>query len=37
LQGLGVSSTKSLQSQMPPQQKNRLPINRLEACSRTTP
>src|SRR6202011_1257082 len=26
LQGLGVSSSQSLQSQMPPQQKNRLPI-----------
>src|ERR1700734_1335469 len=36
LQGLGVSSSQSLQSQMLPQQKNRLPINRLEACSRTT-
>src|ERR1700678_3746844 len=33
LQGLGVSSSQSLQSQMLPQQKNRLPINRLEACS----
>src|SRR5258707_14669854 len=36
LQGSGVSSPKSLQSQMPPHPKNRLPLNRLEACSRTT-
>ena len=36
LQGLGVSSSQSLQSQMPPHPKNRLPLNRLEACSRTT-
>ena len=32
----GSSSAKSLQSQMPPHPKNRLPLNRLEACSRTT-
>src|SRR5260221_14570519 len=36
LQGLGVSSSQSLQSQMPPHPKNRLPFNRLEPCSRTT-
>src|SRR5215218_644330 len=36
LQGSGVSSPKSLQSQMPPNPKNRLSLNRLEACSRTT-
>ncbi|WP_284276413.1 hypothetical protein, partial [Bradyrhizobium iriomotense] len=36
LQGLGFSSSQSLQSQMPPHPKNRLPLNRLEACSRTT-
>ena len=36
LQGLGVSSSKFLQSQMPPHPKNRLPLNRLEACSRAT-
>ena len=36
LQGLGLSSSQSLQSQMPPHPKNRLPLNRLEACSRTT-
>src|SRR5258705_8547447 len=36
LQGSGVSSPKSLQSQMPPHPKNRLPLNRLEACSPTT-
>src|SRR4051795_11797762 len=36
LQGSGVSSPKSLQSQMLPNPKNRLPLNRLEPCSRTT-
>src|SRR6478609_8699354 len=36
LQGSGVSSPQSLQSQMPPNPKNRLPLNRLEPCSRTT-
>src|SRR3954467_7195590 len=36
LQGFGFSSSQSLQSQMPPHPKNRLPLNRLEACSRTT-
>src|SRR5204863_9991147 len=36
LQGLGFSSPQSLQSQMPPYPKNRLPLNRLEPCSRTT-
>ena len=36
LQGLGVSSSKFLQSQMPPHPKNKLPLNRLEACSRAT-
>lgn len=36
LQGLGFSSSQSLQSQMPPHPKNRLPLNRLQACSRTT-
>ena len=36
LQGLAFSSSQSLQSQIPPRQKNRLPLNRLEACSRTT-
>src|SRR5215217_586001 len=36
LQGSGVSGPKSLQSQMPPYPKNRLSLNRLEACSRTT-
>src|SRR6185312_15169510 len=36
LQGSGVSSLKSLQSQMPPNPKNRLSLNRLEPCSRTT-
>jgi hypothetical protein len=33
---LGVSSVQSLQSQTPPHSKNRIPLNRLEACSRTT-
>src|ERR1700731_1666256 len=37
LQALGRSSFKSLQSQMPPHPKIRLPLNRLEACSRATP
>src|SRR5882757_2496767 len=36
LQGSGLSSPQSLQSQMPPKPKNRLPLNRLEPCSRTT-
>src|SRR5829696_8863998 len=36
LQGFGFSSSQSLQSQMPPNPKNRLSLNRLEACSRTT-
>src|SRR5437867_1113447 len=36
LQGLGFSSSKSLQSQMPPHPKNRLQLNGLGACSRTT-
>src|SRR5258708_18929867 len=36
LQDFGLSSPQSLQSQTPPQQKNRLPLNPLEACSRTT-
>jgi hypothetical protein len=36
LQGFGFSSPQSLQSQMQPHPKNRIPLNRLEACSRTT-
>jgi hypothetical protein len=36
LQGFGLSSSKSLQSQTPPQPKNRLRLNHLEARSRTT-
>ncbi|MGB6638574.1 MAG: hypothetical protein WBF12_23230, partial [Bradyrhizobium sp.] len=36
LQDFGVSSSQSLQSQMPPHPKNRIPLNRLKACSRTT-
>ena len=36
LQDLGFSSPQSLQSQMPPHSKNRIPLNRLKACSRTT-
>src|SRR5450759_4163939 len=36
LQGLEFSSSQSLQSQIRPHPENRLPINRLEACSRTT-
>src|SRR5260370_418148 len=36
LQGFGFSSSQSLQSQRPPHPKNRLPLNRLGACSRTT-
>src|SRR5271170_6282574 len=36
LQGLGLSSSRSLQSQMPSHPKNRLQLNRLEACLRTT-
>jgi hypothetical protein len=36
LQDLGLSSPQSLQSQIPPQPKNRLPLNRLETSSRTT-
>jgi hypothetical protein len=36
LQGFGFSSPQSLQSQRPPHPKNRLPLNRLGACSRTT-
>jgi hypothetical protein len=36
LQALGRSSFKSLQSQTNPKPKNRLPLNRLEACSRAT-
>src|SRR4051812_39964908 len=30
------SSSQSLQSQIPPNPKNRLPLNRLKACSRST-
>lgn len=36
LQGFEFSASQSLQSQTPLQPKNRLPLNRLEACSRTT-
>jgi len=36
LQGLDGSGSESLQSQVPPNPKNRLPLNRLVACSRTT-
>ncbi|MDR3409890.1 MAG: hypothetical protein P4L87_02930, partial [Formivibrio sp.] len=36
LQRSGLSSPKSLQSQMPPNPENRIPLNRLEAYSRTT-
>src|SRR4249919_1742247 len=36
LQDLVLPSSQSLQSQTPPQPKNRLLLNRLEACSRTT-
>src|SRR5438552_1780346 len=36
LQGSGPSSPKSLQSQLHPYPEKRLPLNRLEACSRTT-
>jgi hypothetical protein len=36
LQGLEFSSSQSVQSQIRPHPENRLPINRLEACSRTT-
>src|SRR6476660_7823424 len=36
LQALRVSSAQSLQSQTPPNPKNRLQLNRLEPCSRTT-
>src|SRR5271163_796617 len=36
VQGSSFSSPKPLQSQMPPNPKNRLPFNRLAACSRTT-
>src|SRR6202020_75505 len=36
LQAFGFSRSHSLQSQMPPHPKIRLPLNRLEPCSRTT-
>jgi len=34
LQGFAASSSETLQSQIPPQPKNRLPLNRLQAFSR---
>src|SRR6267142_1429200 len=36
LQGFGVPSSQSLQSEMLPQPKNRLPLNPVVPCSRTT-
>src|SRR3974390_2562287 len=37
LQGLEASTSQSLQSQAALNRKNRLPLNRLEPCSRATP